>query len=83
MNKITEENLMANPTEKSSIMEQLLTEINGGKSRRAYIHANKCIKCEGDASYFIDEVSRKEFTISGWCQHCQNEMFDDTRTEGM
>ena len=83
MNKITEENLMANPTEKSSIMEQLLTEINGGKSRRAYIHANKCIKCEGDASYFIDEVSRREYAISGWCQHCQNEMFDDTRTEGM
>ena len=74
---------MAAPSEKSSIMEQLLTELNGGKSRRAYIHANKCVRCEGDASQFIDEVSRKEFAISGWCQHCQNEMFDDTRTEGM
>ena len=42
-----------------------------------------CLKCEGDASRFTDEVSRKEFAISGWCQHCQNEIFDDTRTEGM
>ena len=74
---------MAAPSEKSSIMEQLLTELNGGKSRRAYIHANKCVRFEGDASQFIDEVSRKEFAISGWCQHCQNEMFDDTATEGM
>jgi hypothetical protein len=74
---------MAAPSEKSSIIEQLLTEINSGKSRRAYIHANKCVRCEGDASYFMNEVSRKEFTISGWCQHCQDEMFNDTRTEGM
>ena len=74
---------MAIPSEKSSVIEKLLTEINGGKSRRAYIHANKCVRCEGDASYFHDEVSRKEFTISGWCQHCQDEMFDDTATEGM
>ena len=74
---------MAAPSEKSSIIEQLLTEINGGKSRRAYIHANKCVRCEGDASYFMNEVSRKEFTISGWCQHCQDEMFNDTATEGM
>ena len=74
---------MANPTEKSSIIETLLTELNGGRSRRSYIHANKCVRCGRDASQFIDEVSRKEFAISGWCQHCQNEMFDDTRTEGM
>ena len=74
---------MAAPSEKSSIIEQLLTEINGGKSRRAYIHANKCVRCEGDASYFMNEVSRKEFTISGWCQHCQDELFNDTQTEGM
>ena len=74
---------MASPAEKSSVIEQLLTQINGGKSRRAYIHANRCVRCEGDASYFYDEVSRKEYAISGWCQHCQDEMFNDTRTEGM
>ena len=74
---------MAVPSEKSPAIEALLTEINGGKNRRAYIRANKCVKCDGDASYFIDEVSRKEFSISGWCQHCQDELFNDTQTEGM
>tara|TARA_R100000278_G_scaffold117552_1_gene97583 strand:+ start:433 stop:657 length:225 start_codon:yes stop_codon:yes gene_type:complete len=74
---------MAIPSEKSSVIEKLLTEINGGKSRRAYIHADKCVRCGEDATYFLDEVSRREYAISGWCQHCQDEMFDDTATEGM
>ena len=74
---------MATPSEKNPVIEEYLTTVNGGKSRRAYIHADKCVKCGGDASQFIDEVSRREFAISGWCQHCQNEFFDDTITEGM
>ena len=74
---------MANPSEKNSAIESLITELNGGRNRRAYIHANKCIRCGGDASIFYDEVSRKEYAISGWCQHCQDELFYDTKTEGM
>ena len=74
---------MATPSEKSSHIEEALTELYGGRNRRAYIHADKCVRCGGDASRFYDEVSRKEFTISGWCQHCQDEMFNDTETEGM
>ena len=74
---------MATPSKKSSIIEELLTELNGGRSRRAYIHANRCVRCEGDARHFINEVSRREYAISGWCQHCQDEMFNDTATEGM
>ena len=74
---------MAEPLYKNAIMEGLLTELNGGKNRRSYILNNICIKCGESATHFVDEVSRKEFTISGWCQHCQNEMFNDTRTEGM
>ena len=74
---------MADPLYKNPIIESLLTEINNGKNRRSYILNDVCIKCEGDASRFTDEVSRKEFAISGWWQHCQNEIFDDTRTEGM
>ena len=83
MNKIMGENQMATPSKKSSIIEELITEMNGGKNRRAYIMADKCIKCGGDATIFYDEVSKKEFAISGWCQHCQDEMFYDTKTEGM
>ena len=43
---------MANPSEKNSAIESLITEMNGGRNRRAYIHANKCIRCGGDASIF-------------------------------
>ena len=74
---------MADPEYKNPILEGLLTELNSGRNRRSYILNDICIKCEGDASRFTDEVSRKEFAISGWCQHCQDEMFNDTRTEGM
>ena len=74
---------MADPEYKNPILEGLLTELNSGRNRRSYILNDICIKCEGDASRFTDEVSRKEFAISGWCQHCQNEMFNDTATEGM
>jgi len=74
---------MATPTEKNPVIEEMLTTINGGRSRKAYIYANVCVKCEGDARLFADAASRKEFAISGWCQHCQDEMFDDTATEGM
>jgi hypothetical protein len=74
---------MADPSKKDSVIEQLLTEMNGGRNRRAYIYANKCVRCEGDASRFYDEVSKREYAISGWCQHCQDEMFNDTATEGM
>ena len=74
---------MATPSEKHPAIEELFTAVNNGKSRRAYIHANKCVKCDGDARLFVDEVSRREFSISGWCQHCQDEMFNDVETEGM
>ena len=74
---------MANPSEKHSSIEAVLTEINHGRNRRSYIRANRCVKCDGDASQFLDYVSVKEYEISGWCQHCQDEEFNDTRTEGM
>jgi len=74
---------MAVPTNKSADIEELMTKLNGGKGRRAYIRANKCIKCDGSALYFDSERSRKEYSLSGWCQNCQNEIFNDVETEGM
>ena len=34
-----------------------------------------CVICKGDASSFRDELSRKEYTISGLCQKCQDKTF--------
>ena len=40
---------------------------------------NRCVSppagCGGPATQFEDEASRREYTISGLCQKCQNEVF--------
>ena len=43
--------------------------------RRKAITADKCVSCGGDATQFKDELSAKEYRISGLCQRCQDEVF--------
>lgn len=35
-----------------------------------------CVDCKQPAIEFNDELSKKEYKISGWCQQCQNEIFN-------
>lgn len=67
---------MANPSEKSLGMGMFLEELTG---RTSSIHDNKCIAppfgCGGDASEFRDELSAREYRISGMCQRCQDRTF--------
>lgn len=48
-------------------------------SRREAIARNLCVPepigCGGPADEFDDELSRKEFAISGLCQGCQDAIF--------
>ena len=46
-------------------------------SRIESITEDKCIWCGGKASVFRDELSRKEFSISGFCQKCQDTTFGE------
>lgn len=43
------------------------------------IRENKCTTCGkplvGDSEEFRDELSRREYSISGMCQACQDSMF--------
>ena len=41
-------------------------------ARRA---AGKCATCGGEVGEFKDELSQKEFDITGTCQKCQDEVF--------
>ena len=66
-----------NPTEKSANVESALTDINGGKNRRAYILAGKCIITGEDAGPFRDELSEREYQISGMGQKAQDQMFGE------
>jgi len=69
---------MATPSEKNPAIESFLSEI-AGASREETIKADRClpppIGCGGEAKEFNDDLSRKEYTISGLCQKCQNEVF--------
>jgi hypothetical protein len=40
-------------------------------------HENEiCIDCKQPITTFKDELSKKEYEISGWCQRCQDEIFN-------
>ena len=62
------------PTEKSSIVESAISSILG-KDRRSYILAGKCIITDEDAGPFRDELSEKEYQISGLGQKAQDEIW--------
>jgi len=66
------------PSSKSPAMEAALSNMFGFDRRNA-ITADRCVPapigCGEPATEFKDAKSRKEFTISGLCQKCQNEIF--------
>lgn len=68
------------PSDKHPKLEQDLTDIFGF-DRRATIESDKCaphpMGCGGDATEFRDEKSRKEYSISGLCQKCQDSVFGE------
>lgn len=66
---------MAEPTKKSESIDQLLTSLTG-VHRPSAILADTCVLCGNAATAFTDEPSRKEFSISGTCQICQDKVFN-------
>lgn len=65
---------MATPTDKAPELDKLLSEILG-VDRKAAIQSDKCAVCGRDAMAFKDELSKKEYSISGMCQKCQDEIW--------
>lgn len=72
---------MAIPTKKASAIDNLITSIFG--DRQSAIRQDICARCSKPATVFHDELSMKEYTISGLCQACQDEAFaaDDEGSE--
>ena len=68
------------PTDKHPDIENLLTALTG-RNRREAVHEGFCTICGGPATEFKDELSEKEFTISGMCQKCQDGFFVDPEEE--
>lgn len=71
---------MANPTPKAVGVEALLTALTG-QHRPTTIRSNTCVWCKADAQEFRDELSRREYRISGLCQVCQDEVFGTDEDE--
>tara|TARA_Y100000310_G_scaffold177227_1_gene177319 strand:+ start:2223 stop:2432 length:210 start_codon:yes stop_codon:yes gene_type:complete len=67
---------MANPSTKSADITNFLEGLSG---RSTAIENDICVKppfgCGKPATEFTDELSKREFTISGLCQMCQNKIF--------
>lgn len=66
------------PSEKAPEMEEANKGMFGF-DRREYIIRGKCIPkpygCGGEAVEFTDDLSRKEYSVSGMCQKCQDGFF--------
>lgn len=65
---------MTTPSEKSPELTEFLEKAFG---RTSAIESDSCAFCHGPAIEFKDDLSRKEFTISGLCQNCQDNVFDE------
>ena len=70
---------MAEPSKKSPGMERALDKLGvdllGGIPRTKAIRDDVCAACKGPAKLFRSALSRKEYTISGMCQKCQDSVF--------
>ena len=53
---------------------RLAAEVLGGGAVEA-LDAGRCPFCNGPVGEFRDELSRREFGISGLCQKCQDATF--------
>ena len=65
---------MATPSTKSPEMETMLESLFG---RTTAIQSDTCAFCHKPATAFRDDLSRREYAISGMCQECQDDFFGD------
>lgn len=76
---------MAEPSYKTTNMSKMLDDLSNmvyGRSATSSIKADICLACGGQAVEFTDALSRREFSISGLCQKCQDDVFAPDEEEG-
>ena len=69
------------PTQKHGDVEMALTKMLGGKDRRSYIRAGKCVMTGEEAGPVRDELSKREYMISGLGQEAQDKVFGMSEEE--
>jgi hypothetical protein len=68
--------LVVEPVERHPELEAFLEALNGISPKQA-IEAGICAACKEEANKFTDELSVTEYAISGLCQKCQDEVFNE------
>ena len=69
---------MANQIHRDDAQEQFNEALGQelfGQSPSECIGKDVCVSCGGDATDFKDNLSKREFQISGLCQKCQDSIF--------
>ncbi len=61
-------------TTKSKEIDNMLTNITG-KDRQETILRGDCVTCENTCLKFRNQLSKREYEISGMCQSCQDDTF--------
>jgi len=65
---------MAEPIKRARPLSKFLESVFGASPEES-IKKNKCVRCKKDAEKFDNTISAKEYTITGYCQECQNWVF--------
>ena len=71
------------PTNKAPAIDLFLSGL-ARKSRTITISEGECMSCDSTgniATSFHDDISRKEYAISGLCQSCQDDVFGGSDDE--
>lgn len=67
---------MAIPSKKDPAIENIIDALNpSGRKRIPSIRADIYTWCGKPATDFRNDISRREYTISGMCQKCQDDFF--------
>ena len=67
---------MAIPSYKNPKMEEIIDSTNPTNRKRIpSIQHDICTWCGKPALDFRNAISRKEYTVSGFCQQCQDEVW--------
>ncbi len=63
--------------EKNESIENMLESFSKmlGTPRSVAFETSTCVTCGGEAKDFKSATSEKEYTISGMCQNCQDEIW--------
>jgi len=62
-------------TPKAPEIDAFVEQVCGGGNRVESVSKNVCVSCTGSAQEFRNEISVKEYLISGLCQKCQDSVF--------